>query len=899
MIEVPNEQNDVGKLLATSESDRKFALTQLAPASDWRAITKSEHFVQFYESNEFLMRLLTDFVGSGLKEGDACIVLATKPHLDELNQRLHINGFDVDAAESCRQYFPLDANSWLSKLVLDGRPDGNLFTETVGSVVRQASGTQRRVRIFGEMVALLCEGGDYNSAVALEQLWNDLRGIHEFSLFCAYPINQFAGNGAAAHLSDVCGQHGTMIPTESYSGLNQTQERLREVILLQQRARLLEIEIAERELAEERLRRSERELRDFIENAMFALRWVGPDGTIAWANQAELNLLGYSKEEYVGHNIREFHADGEAADDILLKFANQEELRDYEARVRCKDGSTRYVVISSNPYSENGEFIHTRCFTRDITDRKQGEAAAARLAAIIASSSDAIISKTLQGIITSWNASAQRMFGYTSEEIVGQSILRLIPKDRRSEEDQILKRLKAGELIDHYETVRVTKDGRSLDVSLTISPIRDNAGRIIGASKIIHDITERKQVEVERERLIVQERAARAEAETANRLKDEFLATVSHELRTPLNAIIGWCHMLGRAKPDAATVDHALKTIERNAKLQAQLIEDILDVSRIITGKVRLNTAPVDMAAVINAAVDSVQLASEAKNVKLEVQVDPSARHLHGDSTRLQQVIWNLLSNAIKFTPEGGSVSIRLERTGQHAQIIVSDTGDGIDPMFLPFIFDRFRQADGTSTRRQSGLGLGLSIVRQLIELHGGTVNAQSAGPGHGSTFRIMLPLAQQGRDVRMRSTGSLAPPEELANYLQPLPSLSGLEVLLVDDDKDNLNVIGALLTEHKATVQTAASAVEALELLRFFKPDVLISDLAMPEEDGYSLIRKIRELEGQNRRISAVALTALVRVEDRARALAAGFNMFVPKPIQPSELITTIANLGQRKAEG
>ena len=656
---------------------------------------------------------------------------------------------------------------------------------------------------------------------------------------------------------------------------------------------LLETEIAQRKLAEERLRLREHELRDFIENAMFALRWVRPDGTILWANQAELDLLGYSKEEYIGRHIAEFHLDRKVVDDVLRRFAENETLRDYEARLRSKDGSIRHVLINSDAYCENGEFVHTRCFTRDISERKLGEAASARLAAIVASSSDAIISKTLQGIITSWNASAERMFGFTAQEIIGESILRLIPDDRREEEEQILRRLRAGELIDHYETVRVTKDGRRLDVSLTISPIKDSAGKIIGASKIIRDVTEHKRVEEEQQSLIERERTARAEAETANRLKDEFLATVSHELRTPLNAIIGWCHMLGQGKSDEATFAHALKTIERNAKLQAQLIEDILDVSRIVTGKVRLNTRPVDMAAVINAAIDSVQLASEAKNIKLEVRIDPSARHTNGDVTRLQQVVWNLLSNAIKFTPEGGSVAVRLERLGHNARLIVSDTGQGISNQFLPFIFDRFRQADGTSTRRQNGLGLGLAIVRHLVELHGGSIDAESAGEGKGSMFTIMLPLTQQGREVRIRNTASLAPPEELAQYAKPLPSLAGLDVLLVDDDKDNLQIISALLAEHKATVQTAASAVEALDLLRCYQPDVLVSDLAMPEEDGFSLISKVRQLEEQsNRRIPAVALTALVRIEDRARALAAGFNMFVPKPVQPSELITTIANL-------
>lgn len=897
MIKAPNENTSNPKILSTNDPSGDLGLMQLAPLPDWRTMLSNEHFVQFYESEDYLSKVLVEFVQAGLKAGDACIVLATKTHLDQLNEGIPKNGLDLDEVLARGQYVPLDAAVWLSKLMSHGAPDKDLFMTAVGAVIRQAIEAHGRVRVFGEMVALLCNNGQYEAAVALEQLWNSLSDRYSFSLFCAYPVSQFNGNETAAHLGTLCGEHGSVIPAESYTALGRADERLREIILLQQRASLLETEIAQHKLTEERLRRSEAELRDFIENASFALHWVDADGTIIWTNQAELDLLGYSREEYVGHHLSEFHVDQEVANDILERLARKEPLREYEARLRCKNGTIREVLITSNSYSENGKFVHTRCFTRDVTDRKQGEAASARLAAIVASSSDAVISKTLTGIITSWNASAQRMFGYTADEIIGQSILRLIPDDRRNEEDQILQRLRAGELLDHYETVRVTKDGRRLDVSLTISPIKDSTGRIIGASKIIHDITERKRTDEDRERLIVQERTARAEAETANRLKDEFLATVSHELRTPLNAIIGWCHLLGRGKPDETTVAHALQTIERNAKLQAQLIEDILDVSRIITGKVRLNTAPVDMATVINAAVDSVQLAYEAKNIKLEVRVDPSARHMAGDSTRLQQVIWNLLSNAIKFTPDGGSVAVNLEREGTHARIVVSDTGEGIDPQFLPYIFDRFRQADGTSTRRQTGLGLGLSIVRHLVELHGGTVKAESAGSGNGSKFTIRLPLAQQGREIRMRSTGSLVPPEELVQYLKPLPSLAGVEVLLVDDDLDNLNIISALLAEHKATVQTANSAGEALKLLDYYKPDILISDLAMPETDGYSLIRQVRELEAEkNRRVPAIALTALVRVEDRARALAAGFNMFVPKPVQPSELITTIANLTQHK---
>ena len=415
------------------------------------------------------------------------------------------------------------------------------------------------------------------------------------------------------------------------------------------------------------------------------------------------------------------------------------------------------------------------------------------------------------------------------------------------------------------------------------------------ASSLQAEIAERNEVEEKLRAALIREQLARAEAETANRMKDEFLATVSHELRTPLNAIMGWSHMLRSGQLDEATRARALEIIDRNAKSQAQLIEDILDISRMINGKLYLNMEAVDVASVINAAVDAVQLASEAKGIQLQLTLDPAACHILGDAGRLQQVVWNLLSNAIKFTPSGGRVEVRFECADSNVQIRVSDTGQGINPDFLPYVFDRFRQADATSTRQIGGLGLGLAIVRHLIELHGGTVHAESAGAGCGATFSISLPLApaRDGAKFRRSVTGTLRPIEDRRR--SATSSLAGVHVLLVDDDPDMLQVLSMILTAAKATVQTAASAPEALEMLESYKPDVLVSDLAMPDEDGYSLIRKVRAIDAERgQQTQAVALTALVRVEDRARALSAGFNMFVPKPVEPSELITAIASLAE-----
>jgi PAS domain S-box-containing protein len=354
------------------------------------------------------------------------------------------------------------------------------------------------------------------------------------------------------------------------------------------------------------------------------------------------------------------------------------------------------------------------------------------LAAIVESAYDAIISKTLEGIITSWNKGAERIFGYTEEEMIGQPVVRLIPPDHQNEEPEILGRLRRGLKIEHYETVRSHKDGRLLDISLTVSPIRDADGNIIGASKIARDISDRKAAEARLQSALAEAHEARLQAEEANRLKDEFLTTISHELRTPLTAIVGWTTMLRGGRLDEATSLKALETIDRSVKAQAQLIEDLLDISRIVSGKMRIDPRPLNLSSIIHTAVDSIMPAAKAKGIRFQVIIDPSAGFIVGDPDRLQQVIWNLLSNAVKFTPAGGRVQIQLEQSESLVEVTVSDNGVGVAAEFLPHIFERFSQEDSSSTRTYGGLGMGLSIVKYIAELHGGTVSAFSEGIGRG-----------------------------------------------------------------------------------------------------------------------------------------------------------------------
>jgi PAS domain S-box-containing protein len=506
--------------------------------------------------------------------------------------------------------------------------------------------------------------------------------------------------------------------------------------------------------------------------------------------------------------------------------------------------------------------------------------------AIVDSSDDAIVSKNLQSIVMSWNKGAERIFGYTAEEMIGQSISKLFPPDRLDEEAHILARLQQGERVDHFETKRRHKDGGLIDVSLTISPIRNAEGVTVGASKIARDITEQKAG---------QRRLAEANEQLrrANQIKAEFLTTLSHELRTPLNAILGWVQIL-KDEPRAQDVAQAVPIIERNVLVQSQLIEDLLDMSRIEAGKIKLDIQQIDLAALVAAGIESVRPAAEAKQIRLTSAFANVFGTVTGDKDRLQQVIWNLLTNAIKFTPKRGRIHTVIKRVDSHVEISVSDTGQGIAPEFLPHVFDRFRQGDATTTRRHGGLGLGLSIVKHLTELHGGNVKAMSDGVGCGSMFSVCLPLQSLHEE-----TEDAAEAQRHAEVDRAVmrADLSGINVLVVDDEEDSVTIVRRILERRGARVRGANSVNEALAEFATFSPNVILSDIGMPGNDGYELISRLRGMPG-GRSVPAVALTALARGEDRTRALRAGFQMHVAKPVDFNELVAVVQNLASLRSE-
>ena len=660
--------------------------------------------------------------------------------------------------------------------------------------------------------------------------------------------------------------------------------------------------------AEQALRESEQRFRTLCDMVPVVIWMSDLDGRCTYVNKQWIEFTGKTLDQALGEGwLRSVHPDDrEHALNTFVKASDARKEYSMEFRRRRADGEHRWILDTGVPlYTSLGSFAGYIGSCIDITERRQAEVAQRQLAAIVESSNDAIISKTLEGIITSWNTGAEHIFGYTADEVLGRPINLLIPPDRQGEEPQILESLKRGERIAHFDTVRVRKDGQQIDISLTISPIRDETGTIIGASKIARDITERKQAQAEREALLAEEHRLREVAEAANRAKDEFVAVVSHELRSPLNAMLGWARILQSQQPlDPATLSKAIDAINRNIDLQRHLIDDLLDTARIVSGKLKLEVQPVDLVSVVGDALDVAQPAAETKGVKLFSVIATEKEQITGDPARLQQIIWNLLSNAIKFTPANGSVELRLERIDPYMRITVSDTGKGIAPEFLPYIFDRFRQADSSSTRRHGGLGLGMSLVKHLVELHGGEVRAESAGLGQGTTFTVDLPIRAVRFPTPVHEPSPRAEGEvktAAAVTLADLPSLVGVRALVVDDQDEARELLAAVLENRGAEVAAVGSGREALAWIKARlesePPDVFICDIGMPEEDGYAVIRKVRALETSRgihlrRRIPAIALTAFAQPEDRVRALQAGFQIHVAKPIEPSELIVVIDTL-------
>jgi len=622
-------------------------------------------------------------------------------------------------------------------------------------------------------------------------------------------------------------------------------------------------------------------------------------GIILDANRKTEELLGVPVSRILGRHQAELHPETEH--DAYRRLF-EEEVRTGHAtnsdlHLRHADGHLVPVEISAAVTELGGRAV-VQSIYRDITERKRADLAlresAERYRGLFEGANDLVYTHDLAGNFTSINKAAERITGYSATEAAHVNLSDVVAPEHLELAREMVSRKVASGGPTVYELDVITKDG--LRVPLEVSTrLMWREGKPVAVQGIARDIRERRRIEAERAELLAREQAARAEAELANRAKDEFLATLSHELRTPLSAILIWARLLRSGRLDAEAKGRALDVIERNTKLQARLIEDLLEVSRIIAGKLRLELAPVDLAAMVESAIDAVRAAADAKEITLQCELDHNVGPMRGDRSRLQQIVWNLVANAIKFTPSGGRVTVRLERDGHAALITVRDTGIGIQAEFLPHIFERFRQADSTSTRVHGGLGLGLAIVRHLVEMHGGTVAAASPGEGQGATFTVRLPIAP-----RSIETGDAAWLSTLARRSgTSFVSLDGIHVLLVEDESDMRESVAMSLELCGARVTGVGSAAEALEILDRDPPDVILCDIGMPDEDGYALVRRIRARGvGDGGQTPAVALTAYARDEDRNRALAAGFQTHVPKPVEPGEIARVVAELCRSTAQ-
>ncbi len=733
---------DLEAVLRSAESS--LDAESLSPLVEWSKVDETDHFVLFYENDEYMIDSASGFVAASLLAGGTSAVAVTPEHADLLAQKLVGLGVDVSEAEATGRYVVLDVRSTLERFMNGRSIDSQRFDEFVGSAIGDLMRGTSRLHAFGEMASTLWMEGNHEAAIELERRWKNLSEEHHFPLLCVYPISGFSGGA----IDDVCTCHTRIIPAESYALADTEDNRRRAITRLQQKAEALTAEIRHRCEVEKVLVHRERELVDFFENAIEGLHKVGADGTVLWANRADYELLGYQENEYVGQPITKFHADADVIAEILERLQRGDQLANFPARLKCKNGEIKHVLITSNACFEEGKFAYTRCFSRDVTEQHQAE-------------------------------------------------LSLLESYRR---------------------------------------------------------------------------------------KDEFLATLSHELRNPLAPIHNALDLLTSDSTDERTRAKAQSIIKRQVSHLTRLVDDLLDLSRITRDKIEIRKEKTELASMITATLETCAPTIEAAGQQVKVDLPTQPILIEADPARMAQVFSNLLSNASKFTQPGGAIQLEARVEAQEVVARVRDNGIGIPCEELAHIFDMFRQLDQSLEKTHGGLGIGLTLVRRLVELHGGTVNAQSEGLGKGSEFIVRLPVMRDGLSSAPTPTAQKG--KETA--------ISTLRILVVDDNHDSGHTLCLLLQHRGHEVHLAGDGLEAIAMTEEFHPDIILMDVGMPKLNGYDATKRIRETPS-GKDIMIVALTGWGQASDVARSIEAGCNAHLVKPVNFAELENLLATASKQ----
>jgi PAS domain S-box-containing protein len=693
------------------------------------------HTAHFYSSDSLLVSDVIQCLGATLAAGGVAVVIATAAHRAAFEEQLLSHGLDLARIAQQGRWLSLDAAETLAEFMVEGWPDASRFAAHIGGVVDSlasavgptSASEKPHVAAYGEMVSVLWEEGKTEASIRVEELWNELAQTRCFHLCCGWPLHFFARDTDGVSLQRICSEHSQVVPGQGYNDMSED-ERRRSAVVWQQKAQALEEETRQVRKTQQTLQLREAELRDFLENAVVGMHWLAPDGAILWSNRTELELLGYRPQQYVGRNFADFIENPAVATDLLRRLRACESLRGYELRLRSSDGSWRWVRMDANPWLHNGELLHSGCFVLDITEKKRADEAQMKLAAIVESSDDAIVSKDLKGVITSWNAAAERILGYKAEEIIGKPVTTIIPLELHRDETEILRQIEAGERIEHFETVRVTKSGERIDVSLTISPVRDPHGTIIGAAKILRDVTRQKRLE--------------AALHTTERLASvgRLAATVAHEINNPLEAVTNLIYLARQdsSLPESARVCLVMADDE---------LKRISHIARQTLGFYRDTSSPawIDVPAAIDEMLAIYHRRLSYRQIALRKHITPGLRvyALHGE---FRQIFSNLIVNAIDASPPGTAIAVRAWEsthplTGAPGmQLAVADQGVGIPESIRRQIFTPF-----FTTKKDLGTGLGLWIVKSMLMKTGGFIRCRSrvATPeaaGSGTVMMVFLP---------------------------------------------------------------------------------------------------------------------------------------------------------------